>query len=105
VRLLVQLFLHVCFIAEHLAPLQGKCIPALLGYGLWHEDTTFFVATSVVEGEHPGHSTYGASEAAVKVGFFICLFETGGMGVQSSFACPWYAACLNRLAVASVHNS
>eukprot|EP00878_Enallax_costatus_P034303 GHUV01038026.1.p1 GENE.GHUV01038026.1~~GHUV01038026.1.p1 ORF type:complete len:120 (+),score=21.44 GHUV01038026.1:905-1264(+) len=44
---------HAC--ADHLQDLQGACIPRLLGHGLWHNDTTLFMATSVIQGYHPSY--------------------------------------------------
>lgn len=83
------MLLRVFMFAEHLAPLQGKCIPALLDYGLWHEGTTFFVATTVVEGEHPGHNTSGASEAASEVSC-VCLLDMHGH--TRAYSSPWWSA-------------
>eukprot|EP00878_Enallax_costatus_P033877 GHUV01037453.1.p1 GENE.GHUV01037453.1~~GHUV01037453.1.p1 ORF type:complete len:336 (+),score=75.47 GHUV01037453.1:491-1498(+) len=42
-------------IYDHLQDLQGACIPRLLGHGLWHNDTTLFMATSVIQGYHPSY--------------------------------------------------
>eukprot|EP00878_Enallax_costatus_P018660 GHUV01019654.1.p1 GENE.GHUV01019654.1~~GHUV01019654.1.p1 ORF type:complete len:336 (+),score=92.41 GHUV01019654.1:396-1403(+) len=48
---------HEVHIYGVLEPLQGDCIPKLLGHGLWHHDNAYFVATSVVHGGHPDSSS------------------------------------------------
>lgn len=41
-------------IAAHLAPLQGMCVPQVVESGLVRGMDVFFMATGLVEGEHPG---------------------------------------------------
>lgn len=44
------------------------CIPVLYGCGYWDEGKTYFVATSIVEGQHPGHGMRDGNLAAEQVG-------------------------------------
>jgi hypothetical protein len=54
--------------ADRLRSLQGECIPVLYGCGFWDNGWTYFLATSIVAGEHPGSGTCGGRQAAERVG-------------------------------------
>jgi hypothetical protein len=71
--------------ADRLRPLQGVCIPVLYGCGFWDEGRTYFVATSIVAGQHPDRGTRGAGQAAEQVGM---LREPQSFSTtQASWAC------------------
>jgi len=47
-----------------LSALQGDVIPVLEGCGFWKDENVFFVATSLVDGDHPGSSSRAGLPAA-----------------------------------------
>jgi hypothetical protein len=50
-----------------LSALQGDVIPVLEGCGFWKDENVFFVATSLVDGDHPGSSSRAGLPAAEEV--------------------------------------
>jgi len=50
-----------------LSTLQGDVIPVLEGCGFWKDNNVFFVATSLVDGDHPGSSSRAGLPAAEEV--------------------------------------
>ncbi|KIY98612.1 hypothetical protein MNEG_9350 [Monoraphidium neglectum] len=74
-------------IYDRLRSLQGVSIPILYGSGFWNYANTYFVATSVISGQHPSRSTFGGIQAAEQAlrGIHACGVLHGDIRAENVF--------------------